>query len=345
MTSRLKTLAGSLAAFLLLAAAISADTVELTKNATLKVAGGQIKGTIASESSTEVKIGTQTVPVEDIASVTYDGTPANFALALTRENGGLLADAADLYKKAASEAAGKPLLTRAAQYGNAHALAELALVTPSRANEAIAALDTFIKSNSSSRQLGPALETLAKLSLQQGSLPKAEAAVAELSKIPWAAERAVILKAKVLGKQNKYDQAIAELDKIIATAPAKSNRLFEAKLAKAESLGGMKKFDESEKLVRDVVKDVPPEDAPAQALAHNTLGDCLRAAGRPKDALFEYLETDILYDKDKEQHQKALAQIAQSWRDLKQDGRADEVMEKLKQLYPNSPYLSQKNAK
>ncbi len=176
--------------------------------------------------------------------------------------------------------------------------------------------------------------------MQQDNLPRAESAVGDLAKIPWAADRAVVLRARVLGKQKKYDQAIAGLDKIIAAAPAKSSKGVEAKLAKAESLAGMKKFDEAEKLIHEVIKDLPPEDAAAQALAHNTLGDCLHAAGRSKDALFNYLHTDILFSADKEQHQKALAHIAQVWRDLNQDGRADETIEKLKQLYPNSPYLS-----
>jgi tetratricopeptide (TPR) repeat protein len=333
-------LAASALACLMLVASLSADTVELTKTATTKAAGGQIKGTISSETSTDVKIGDRSVPIEDIANVSYDGTTASFTLAGTRENGGNLVEAADLYKKAVAEAAGKPLLSRAAQFGHARALAELALVSPNKANEALAALDAFIKANPNSRQLASALEMLSKLALQQDNVTKAESALAELAKIPWAADRAAILRARVLGKQKKYDQAIVDLDKIIGAAPAKSNKSFEAKMAKAESLAGMKKFDDAEKLVHDVIKDLPPEDAATQALAHNTLGDCLRAGGRSKAALYEYLHTDILYAGDKEQHQRALAHIAQVWRDLKQDGRADETIEKLKQLYPNSPYLS-----
>jgi tetratricopeptide (TPR) repeat protein len=340
----MKTVAVSAVITMFLAAAVWADTVELTKNASLKVPGGQIKGAISSETSTEVKIADKTVPVEDIASVSYDGTTASFALASTRENSGNLTEAASLYQKAVAEASGKPLLARAAAFGHAQALAELALASPARASEAMAALDAFVRANANCRQLAPALELQAKLALMTDNVSKADAAVADLGKIPWAADRAVILKSRVLGKQKKYDQAIADLDKLISAAPAKSPKAVEAKMAKAESLAGLKKFDDAEKLINDVTNELPPED-PTQAIAHNTLGDCLRAAGRSKEALFEYLKTDILYDRDKEQHQRALAQIAQVWRDLKQDGRADETLEKLKQLYPNSPYLSQRGGK
>ena len=48
----------------------------------------------------------------------------------------------------------------------------------------------------------------------------------------------------------------------------------------------------------------------------------------------------MLYAKDKEQHPRALAQIAQLWRELKREDRANETMERLKQEYPRSPWLS-----
>ena len=77
-----------------------------------------------------------------------------------------------------------------------------------------------------------------------------------------------------------------------------------------------------------------------QSAAYNTLGDCLRAAGKPKEALDAYLHTDILYARDKEQHPRALAHISQLWRTLKRDDRADEVWQQLKKDYPNSKWLS-----
>jgi hypothetical protein len=48
-----------------------------------------------------------------------------------------------------------------------------------------------------------------------------------------------------------------------------------------------------------------------------TLGDCLRAANRPKDALIAYLHTDLLSTKDKEEYPRALDAIADLFRQLK----------------------------
>ncbi|HEX8200596.1 MAG TPA: tetratricopeptide repeat protein, partial [Isosphaeraceae bacterium] len=157
---------------------------------------------------------------------------------------------------------------------------------------------------------------------------------------PWASDRATVLKAKVLGRRQQYDQAVAALDRMLAGAQEGTPKWREAALARAEALTGLGQFDAAAAAVRAVIQSADPEDALTQAQAHNTLGDCLRAAGKPKDALLAYLHTDILYPRDKEQHARALAQIAQLWRTLKQDARAAEVLDRLRQEYPQSPYLS-----
>ena len=123
--------------------------------------------------------------------------------------------------------------------------------------------------------------------------------------MPKGAERAAVLRTKLLARQNKHKEAIVELDKLIAGSPKGSERLRAAQLAKAESLAAMKDYTKAETLLREVIQATPPEDAAGQAPAYNTLGDCLRAANRPKDALLAYLHTDLLYSKDKEEHPRA----------------------------------------
>ena len=46
----------------------------------------------------------------------------------------------------------------------------------------------------------------------------------------------------------------------------------------------------------------------------------------------------MLYSKDKEEHPRALHEIAALFRQLKQDARADEFAQRLKQEYPRSPW-------
>lgn len=336
---------GSIVLALALSATALADEVVLVPGSTLKQAvGGRVRGAVQSESPAEVvvKLGANTinVPTDQVVSIRYDGQPATLVLAETNESGGQLAKAADLYKKAAAEASSKPFSEQAARYKQAEVTAVLALGDPAKVAEAVALLDAFVKANATGRHIGPALEALARLQLQKGDYAATEKSIAALAKLPSGADRSAILRAKVLARKGDHAGAVAELDKLMKSAAAGSVRQREAKLAKAESLAGLKKYPEAEADARAVILALPPEDVAAQSAAYNTLGDCLRAAGRPKDALLAYLHTDLLYSKDKEQHPRALAAIAQLWRELKNDGRADEVMQKLRQEYPQSPWLS-----
>jgi tetratricopeptide (TPR) repeat protein len=330
---------------ILAASAARADEVVLVPGATVKqAAGGRVRGTVQSETAAEVvvKLGatTVTVPAEQVASVRYDGQPASLALAESAENAGQLARAADQYKKAVSEASGKPLVERAARFKQAEVTADLALADPSRAAEAVALLDAFLRAFPDGRQAPAAREALARLQLQKGDYAAAEKTAAELARSPRSADRAALLRARVLARKGEHEQALTALNRLAASAPAGSNPSLnrEARLARAESLAALKRYSEAETEARAVIKALPAEDAPSQSAAYNTLGDCLRAAGRPKDALLAYLHTDLLYAKDKEQHPRALAQIARLWRELNQEPRADEALKRLQAEYPQSPW-------
>ena len=330
-------------------AAISAslaDVVTLTPDATTKgAAGGLVRGTVTSESPTkvEVKLGNTvtSIPTNEIVSITYDNDPASLEQAKLKEAANSLAEAADLYKKAAAEAAAKPFIAEDAAFGQARVTTELALTDPSRTAEATSLLESFSRNYKNGRHIGPALESLAKLQIAKENFQGVEQTLAQLSKLPGGDDRASIYRIKILTRKGSLDQAVTELDKVIAATPEGSVKKRDAQLAKAESLVALKKFADAEALLKGVIKGSGPEDATTQAAAHNALGDCLRAAGRPKEALYAYLHTDLLFSKEKGEHARALAQIAQLWKDpqLNRPDRAEEVLERLKQEYPRSAAL------
>lgn len=324
-----------------------ADEVLLVPGASIKQAiGGRVRGQVESESPTEVvvKVGASSVPVpiDQIVSIRYDGQPATLQLAETREAAGQLAEAAELFRKAAGEAAGRPLILQLAQFREASALADLALIEPNHLKEATDRLRRFVLAFPTSRHIIPAREILARLQFNAGDYRGAEATIAELAKLPKTAERATVLRARVLSRQGRLDEALSDLDRMIGSLPERSVARREARLAKAECLLGAKRFKEAEELARQVIAEAPAEDAAAQSAAYNTLGDCLRAANHPKEALLAYLHTDLLYSKDKHEHPRALFHIEKLFRLLKQDGRADEYAQRLRQEYPKSQWLSAK---
>ena len=131
-------------------ATVRGDEVSLVRGTTLKQAiGGRIIGQVQSESPTEVVVlvgaNSTTVPTDQIVSIRYDGQPATFQLAESRESAGQLGEAADLFKKAAGEAAGKPFPQQSALFREARALSDLALVEPDRVKEARDKLNQFLR--------------------------------------------------------------------------------------------------------------------------------------------------------------------------------------------------------
>jgi tetratricopeptide (TPR) repeat protein len=351
------TLASSLAAVVFIVWSANADTVKLLPEYVEKGGAKQFTGAITSESATEVKIKPtvgkeEAIPVYKIDTVTYDGLPPSYLLAESRLNTGALVEAAELFQKAAGEAKGKVAIERAAQFNRALALTELALGDPAKAGDAAEALEAFVKAQPASRQIGLALSQLVRLRLMQGDVAKAEAAVNDLKakvKLPADVAKEIdpvpVFQARIQAKRGEHEEAVKALDAILGATSKGSIKAREALLAKAESLAAIKKFPEAEAAVRTVIDQASPEDDLVQAVAYNTLGDCLRAAGRPKDALIAYLKTDILYDRARDQHARALAQIVDLWRTLKQDGRANEVQERLRQQYPQSPYAKPKSGR
>jgi tetratricopeptide (TPR) repeat protein len=170
---------------------------------------------------------------------------------------------------------------------------------------------------------------------------RAEAAAARMATVAGLADRAALLQARVMVKKGQAEAALKTLEPLLAAAAKGSPGAVELGLARAETLSAAGRASEAEAAAREVIAACEPENAEVQAVAHNTLGDCLRSSGKLKDALLAYLKTDILYDEDREQHARALARIAQLWRQLGQPERADEAAARLRELYPKSPFTAE----
>lgn len=318
-----------------------ADDVKLVPGSAIQAPGGVLRGTIQKESPTEVTVAGKTVSLDQVADVQYDNPGASYVQAALQESQGNDSRAAELFQKAATEtASAKPLVSQSARYRRAAALVRAAQRDPAGREAALKELEGLSTTLARSRHYGPILELLAGLKMDSGDYAGADAALEKLGTLPWAANRSAVLRARVKAKQGQYAEALAALDRLISTTPEGSAQRRDAQLARAEALAGLKKFEEAEKVARGVIEGASPEDGATLSLAYNTLGDCLAAAGRDRDALFAYLHTDILYPNSPDAHARALARIASLWRKLSQPARADAVVERLKQAYPNSPYLA-----
>jgi tetratricopeptide (TPR) repeat protein len=332
----------------LLAVTVSvADVVTLIPDATTKGAtGGVIRGTVVSESPTkvEVRLGNSvtTIPTNEVVSISYDAHPSSLDQAQIKEAANALSDAAELYKRAATEASSKPFVAEDAAFGQARVTAEMALTDPAKTTEAITLLDVFARNHKTGRHIAPALESLARLQIARENYSAVEGTLTQLVALPKGDERALLLRIRILTRKGQHDQAIAELDKVIASAAEGSTKKRDAQLARAESLVALKKYTEAEAAISAVIKASGAEDAATLASAYNALGDSYRAAGNTRKAIEAYLHTDLLFSKEKDEHARALANLVPLWRELKRDDRAEETLERLKQEYPKSPLAAGK---
>ncbi|RUL88882.1 tetratricopeptide repeat protein [Tautonia sociabilis] len=323
---------------LLLAATAMADDVVLVPGSNIPATGGRIRGKIERETPTAIRIGARDVPLDQVAEVIYDAPGISYSQARIQASNGNLPQAAELYQKAVGET-NNSLVAQDARFRRAAVLAQHARVDPSTRDAAIQALESVTTELANSRHLGPALELLAALRLEAREFDAADQALRELATLSWAADRAAVLRAQVMVKRGQSEQALRELETLIGRLREGTPARRQAELARAEALVGLSRFDEAEQAARAVIDAADPEDAATLAPSYNTLGDCLRAAGRTRDALFAYLHTDILYPSQAEEHARALAAIAELWRVLDENSRAAQVVERLEREYPNSPYL------
>src|ERR1700733_11260968 len=128
----LSVLASSLILPLAAISASLADVITLTADATTKGdSAGKVRGTIVAETPTkvEIKLGNSVtaIPTNEVASIDYDNNPPSLESAKTKESANALVEAADLYKKAATEAATRPFIAEEAAFGQVRVIAELAL--------------------------------------------------------------------------------------------------------------------------------------------------------------------------------------------------------------------------
>lgn len=333
---------------IMLAIGFSSQVRAQTDEIQLKPVAGQaagriVRGTITAESPKEIKIQvgvkTETIALEDLADIDYAGTPPAFLEGEQREKSGDVNAALESYKRAASAAGLKPLVAQVVKFKYATALAEAGASDPQKLNDSIAALQDFVKAYPNGRHTARALEQLLNL-VRSGSDPaRIDSVLADMAKIPGNQGRANVMKAELLAERGQADQALQLLETAKSQIPKNSELERVSKSVRVNVLVAKKDYVEAEKQARSLIELAAPNDFAALAPAYNALGDCLRAAGKPKDAMIAYLHTEILYDRVANEHARALAAITQLWRVLEKPDRAEQTLNKLASAYPRSPWL------
>ena len=147
------------------------------------------------------------------------------------------------------------------------------------------------------------------------------------SKSPWpdykmsaslAEAQALVAKGDFPAAEKKYELvASAKTD----TKESKRQVLL-AQIGKARCMAETGAADEGVKLIEAIIAENEPVDSELFGRAYNAHGDCLRKAGKAKEALMSYLHVDVLFYSQPEIHAESLYHLSKLWATAKKPDRA-----------------------
>lgn len=239
------------------------------------------------------------------------------------------------YQDLVDKAGADPKTQRQMQYKVAILTANLAEGDKTQNKLAIDLLEKYQKANANSWQIFSVVDALSRLYVETGEFEKAAGAFDSMKKLPGVDETTKndceLKAADYLMKAKKHTEAADRLNKIVGgmkpTDPSYEAMRMKLILCKANSPEKFKEAISDLRKMKDAAKDENK-----LAMIYNTLGDCYMMGNQPNDAKYEYLYVDLVYNKDRSQHLRALEQLVQVFKDLRQLDKSKDYMQKLEKL-------------
>jgi tetratricopeptide (TPR) repeat protein len=217
------------------------------------------------------------------------------------------------------------------QYRMALMLVRAAETDPARAEDARNALTEFKDANPSSWEYPSVMQMLARIQEGQGKLEDARKTFEELAgrnelpaELRGQANFALVRMLLRAGQAGPAEARIAELVKLIPKDSPDSLRLqiyqIEIQIKKGQP-------GDSDKQLKAILAG-PNDDVKGHA--SNVLAAFFQAKNQPEDAMWQYLWVDVLYNKDPEEHARALYHLTKLFKEVKGDqANAKKLLEKL----------------
>ncbi|MBX9680850.1 MAG: hypothetical protein K2X38_18995 [Gemmataceae bacterium] len=195
---------------------------------------------------------------------------------------------------------------------------------------AVKQLVAYAGKNSSAWQSVQALKTAARIAQDLGDFPQTEAIYLQLAEMDLSPDLKLdyeLQSALVSVQSGKFDAAMKKLKALETKMPKGSRQAVRAQVAQAECLANAKKIDEAIAMVKPILKDVT--DKAGKAAAYNTLGYCYFQKEDFKQARWEFLWVDVVYNQDRKEHAKALYYLTQTFEKMNEPEKAQECREAL----------------
>lgn len=188
----------------------------------------------------------------------------------------------------------------------------------------------YAKNHPTAWQSVQALKTAARIVTDANQYDQAEQIYKQLADLDISPDLKLdyeLQAALVSVQAGKFDAAMKKLEAMAAKMPKGSRQEVRAKVAQAECLANAKKIDQAISMVKPILKDVT--DKAGKAAAYNTLGYCYFQKEDFKQARWEFLWVDVVYNQDRNEHAKALYYLSQTFEKMNEPEKAQECREAL----------------
>ena len=307
-------------------AVVAFGTVALAEDEILiKGKAGKVKNFVVAESAKGIVLKNgDKFSAEDIDDILYDLPQSTKVLAAIsysnafnserawqsatdpKKRAAAYSDALDKYEKAALDITDKKVKAHL-DFKIGYLRGKKALEDSSDPKNAISRLRGYVSGNTNSWQITRALLLLAKLQNENKDFGGAAESFGQLMKLDVSED--VKNDARLQGsltdvQLGQYAAAEAKLTELMKTLPKGSKAYARAMVAQAECLIAGNKVPEGIDMIKNAIKT--SDDKMLRAVAYNALGANYFKAEQYKEARWEFLWVDVVYNQDKAEHARAL---------------------------------------
>ncbi len=323
-------------------ATAQSDTIKRWEGRDLKCKIGQI-----SPEKVTYEISGQTAEIlpNEIQAIEFAGEPKELDRARLRLSNGQYADCLTELQKVDLSGLSQPIQAEHS-YLAAKAETRKAMVDGSTTTRDAARLVAdALKNFPTSYHYYEWLEDFGTLAFHAGEVAVAEKQFQDLSRssVPSYALRGNLHLGRVQLELGKVAEAQAALQQVVSS-PATDNFAQDAKLiarclvarTQASSDGAAAALQQ----LQEIIAAESPERKLIFAHCYNAMGACHLALNDPKNAVLDFLHTDLLFASEGELHAEALYYLADLWSQLGETDRAARAKQTLSQQYRNSYWAS-----
>lgn len=308
----------------------------------------QLRGKFVNSSALAVTIEVDgknvDVPASEVNKVVFGGEPRAMSRVRDLFENGRYDDCLAAIKSLSEQPESK-WMQQEVRFFEAFATGKKVLQSGSGIETGEQVVGEFVKSNTSSFRLVPAIDLYGQLLMAAGKVGEAQNEYNKLTKSRWDEYvvrgyffqgETMILQGDLQGAAQSYS-AIAEV-KTTDPKAAEYRLLAECQLAKIAAMQG--DWEKGAAAVEQIIQNEEADNVRLFAYAYNALGACYQQSGDLKKASRAYLHTDLLFFADPYAHAEALYHLSQIWPSLNHADRANRAREQLTGRYRNSVWAN-----